>query len=191
MKDNIYHRSKEEIQAEMALVNAAKGNPDLFAPLYDKYYKPVFLFIFRRTEDEALTADLTQHVFIAAMINIRRFQFKGVPFSAWLYRIAFNEINMYFRKAKRERTVSIGQSDLKHLCEEAGESESEANNALLMKALGRLRDDELQLVELRFFEQRPFAEIGQITGLTENNAKVKLYRILEKLKNMLKGKIHE
>jgi len=54
-----------------------------------------------------------------------------------------------------------------------------------------LRDDELQLVEPRFFEQRPFAEIGQITGLTENNAKVKLYRILEKLKNMLKGKIHE
>jgi len=59
MKDNIYHRPKEEIQAEMALVNAAKDSPDLFAPLYDKYYKPIFLFIFRRTEDEALTADLT------------------------------------------------------------------------------------------------------------------------------------
>ena len=78
MKDHLFHKSKEEINSELGLIKAAKLNVDAFGPLYDKYYKPIFLFIFRRTEDEDLTADLTQHVFIAAMINIKRYEFKVI-----------------------------------------------------------------------------------------------------------------
>ena len=189
MKEKSFHKSKEEINSELAQIHAAKSNPDDFAPLYDKYYKPIFLFIFRRTENEDLTADLTQHVFISAMINIKRYQFKGVPLSAWLYRIALNEISMYFRKSKKERTVSVELADLKNIFETAEESENEEKIKKLMAVLGKIKPDEMQIVELRFFEQHSFAEVAEILEITENNAKVKLYRVLDKLKKLLKGKI--
>lgn len=185
MKENPFHRSKEEMLREQELVKAARYNPDAFAPLYDKYYKPIFLFIFRRTENEDLTADLAQQVFIAAMINLKRYEYKGVPFSAWLYRIALNEISMYFRKAKKERTVSADVSDIKHLFEEAKESESEEKIQRVLHTFTKLRPDEMQLIELRFFEQLPFAEVGAILGISENNAKVKMYRVIEKIKSLL------
>ena len=185
MKENSFHKTKEDINSEQELVTAAKSSPDAFAPLYDKYYKPIFLFIFRRTEDEDLTADLTQHVFIAAMINIKRYEFKGVPFSAWLYRIALNEISMYFRKTKKERTISIEQNDIKNIFEEVKENENEEKINKLTAVLAKLKPDEMQLVELRFFEQHAFAEIGLILGISENNAKVKMYRLLDKLKKLL------
>ena len=185
MKDHLFHKSKEEINSELGLIKAAKLNVDAFGPLYDKYYKPIFLFIFRRTEDEDLTADLTQHVFIAAMINIKRYEFKGVPLSAWLYRIALNEISMYFRKTKKERTISIEQNDIKNIFEEVEENENEEKINKLTAVLSKLKSDEMQLVELRFFEQRAFAEIGVMLGISENNAKVKMYRLLEKLKKLL------
>ena len=189
MKETGYHKTGEELKTEMALVNAAKSNPDLFAPLYDKYYRSIFLFIFRRTENEELTADMTQHVFIAAMINLKRYEFKGVPFSAWLYRIALNEVSAHYRKQKKERTVSIEQNDIRNIFAEVGESEDEARIQLLLQALTQLKEKEMQLVELRFFERHSFAEIAEITGISEGNAKVKMHRILEKLKIMLKGKI--
>ena len=123
------------------------------------------------------------------MINIKRYEYKGVPFSAWLFRIATNEINMYFRKTNKERVVSLDKNNISHIIAEVKENDSDDNKKMLLLALSKLKPEEMQLVELRFFEERPFAEVGNIAGITENNAKVKLYRILEKLKIMLKGKI--
>lgn len=170
-------------------IEAAKADPDKFAVLYDRYFKNIFVFVYRRTDDEELSADLTQHVFMKAMMNIKKYEFKGVPFSAWLFRIASNEIHMYYRKTSKQRVVSLEQSNLSNIISEVKENETEENSKLLMNALGTLKPEEMQLVELRFFEDRAFAEIGEITGITENNAKVKMYRILDKLKGLLKGKI--
>jgi RNA polymerase sigma-70 factor, ECF subfamily len=184
-----HHKTKEQLQAELAEVEAAKADPDRFSVLYDRYFRSIFVFIHRRIDDEEQTADLTQLVFMKAMINIQRYQHKGVPFSAWLFRIALNEVNMYFRKTNRTRVVSLEQGSLATIITETKESDSEDNRKLLMAALAQLDEAEMQLVELRFFEERPFAEIGEIAGITENNAKVKMYRILEKLRKLLKGKI--
>jgi RNA polymerase sigma-70 factor (ECF subfamily) len=186
---NDHHKTKEELTAELAEIEAAKADPDRFGVLYERYYRSIFVFIFRRTGEEDLTADLTQHVFMKAMINIQRYEFKGVPFSAWLFRIALNEINMYFRKTGKERVVSLRKENIAHLMAEAKEDDSEDNQKMLLAAMGTLKEEEIQLVELRFFEDRPFSEIGALCGITENNAKVRLYRILDKLKGLLKGKI--
>lgn len=186
---NSHHKTKEDLKAELAEIEAAKADPDKFGVLYERYYRSIFVFIYRRTAEEELTADLAQHVFMKAMINIQRYEFKGVPFSAWLFRIALNEINMYFRKSGKERIVSLDKSNISQMMAEAKESDSEDNQKMLLAAMGTLKEDEMQLVELRFFEDRAFAEIGLMCGITENNAKVKLYRILDKLKGLLKGKI--
>lgn len=186
---NSHHKTKEELTAEIAEIEAAKADPDKFGVLYERYYRSIFVFIYRRTGEEELTADLAQHVFMKAMINIQRYEFKGVPFSAWLFRIALNEINMYFRKSSKDRVVSLDKGNISTMIAEAKESDNEDNQKMLLAAMATLKEDEMQLVELRFFEDRPFAEIGVMCGITENNAKVKLYRILDKLKGLLKGKI--
>lgn len=183
-----HHKSHNDIQKELQQIEAAKLDPARFDVLYDAYYKPIFVFIHRRVEDEDLTADLTSLVFLKALVNIKKYEYKGVPFSAWLFRIAFNEINMYFRKNKADRIVSLQQSSIATIVAEAEvENDTEAQQKVL-QTLKLLSEPEMQLIELRFFEKHSFAEVGAILDITENNAKVKVYRILDKLKGLLNKK---
>lgn len=185
---NIHHKNDTDIDMEMQQVEAAKLNPAQFDVLYEKYYKSIFVFIYRRTGDEDLSADITSQVFLKALINIKKYVFKGVPFSAWLFRIAFNEINMYFRKNNAHRVVSLEQKSISQIVMEVQEEDNTLGQQRMMAALKKLDGDDIQLIELRFFEKRSFAEVGEIIGITENNAKVKVYRILDKLKKVLKTK---
>ena len=180
-----YHKNESDLKLEMQQVDAAKVNPARFDVLYEKYYKSIFIFIFRRTSNEEITADLTSHVFLKALINIKKYEYKGVPFSAWLFRIAFNEINMYFRKNNDNRVVSLNDNHVQDIIQEAALEENTVELQKMMIALKQLDDSDIQLIELRFFEKRSFAEVAQIIGVTENNAKVKVYRILDKLKKVL------
>lgn len=185
---NSYHKSNEELAAELQVVEAAKADPARFGLLYDKYYKPVFVFIYRRTGDEELTADLASVVFMKAMMNIRKYEYRGVPFSAWLFRIALNEVNMYYRKHNTDRVVSLEKADISTIIDDIEGDTTEDSTKLVMAALGKLPEDAVQIIELRFFEKRSFSEVGTILGITENNAKVKLYRILDKLREIIAPK---
>jgi RNA polymerase sigma-70 factor (ECF subfamily) len=172
---------------ELSQVEAAQADPECFSVLYEKYYRQIFVFIFRRTDDETLSADLCSVTFLKAMLHIRKFRYRGLPFSSWLFRIAFNEVNMHFRKTKNERCVSLDARGVNMLVNEGGGDLTTEDHKLLMLALSKLQESEMQLIELRFFEERSFAEVALIAGITENHAKVKVYRILSKLKLILKG----
>ncbi len=180
-----HHKSDSEIQLELQQIAAAKENPARFGLLYERYYKSIFVFIHRRTDNEELTADITSQVFLKALMNISKYEFKGVPFSAWLFRIAFNEINMYFRKNNGQRVVSLSQNGMLQIAQEAELDGNEEVIKQMMNAVKQLDALDIQLIELRFFEKHSFAEVGVIIGITENNAKVKIYRILAKLKKIL------
>jgi RNA polymerase sigma-70 factor (ECF subfamily) len=182
---NAHHKTDTDLRLELQQVEAAKLNPARFDVLYDKYYKPIFVFIHRRTGDEMLTADLASQVFLKALINIKKYEFKGVPFSAWLFRIAFNEINMYFRKNNANRVVSLDQGGISSIIAEAKEEENTEAQQRMLKALKEMSPEDTQLIELRFFEKRSFAEVGSIVGITENNAKVKVYRVIDKIKKLM------
>lgn len=184
---NLHHKNDNALKQEMQQVEAAKANPAQFDVLYENYYKSIFVFIYRRTGNEEVSADITSQVFLKALINIKKYEFKGVPFSAWLFRIAFNEINMYFRKNNANRIISLEQSNINQIVQEVQEEDNIQAQERMMAALKQLDRDGIQLIELRFFEKRSFAEVGQIVGITENNAKVKVYRILDKLKKILQG----
>ncbi|MCB0633733.1 MAG: sigma-70 family RNA polymerase sigma factor [Saprospiraceae bacterium] len=177
--------SAESMQAEWAEIQAAQRDASQFLPLYNRYYEPIFRFIFRRTADENLTADLCSQVFLKAMQRLGNYSFKGVPFSAWLYRIAGNEVAQYYRAFKKNRVVSMEDAGFSDIMEEMDETDNEALRQLLIQQLDNLKDSDLQLIELRFFEHRPFKEIAEILDMTESNAKVKTYRILERLKKRL------
>lgn len=167
------------------MVEAAKQNSDHFAPLYERYHHPVYVFVWRRVQDEALAADITSNVFLKAMLNLKRYKFQNLPFSSWLFRIAVNETNMYFRKAKRQRSVAIDPDDLKAVVSESEVDEREANLELMVAAMNELPQADVELVELRFFEHCSFKELGAILGVEEATAKMRLYRVLKRLKKMI------
>ncbi len=177
--------SSWEIEQEWLEIQAAQGDPALFRPIYNRYFEQVFRFIHRRTADEDLSADLCSQVFLKAMQRLNEYAFRGVPFSAWLFRIASNEVSQHFRQNKAGRVVSIEEVHIGEVMEEIDEEHNEALRNKLLLVLNDLNELDLQLIEMRFFEQMPFKEIADITGMTENNAKVKVYRILERLKKKL------
>lgn len=185
------HQTKADIEDELQIIRKAQSDPNRFAPLYDKYYKPIFLFIYRRVDEEELCADLTSQVFLKAIVNLPKYEFKGVPFSAWLYRIAANEINQHFRKHKTVRAINIDDAGLERLIIEMDELDEDAaiKEKIVMEGINTLSKDEVQYVEFRFFEDKSFKEIGFILNITENNAKVKTYRILDKIRKIIAERI--
>ena len=172
----------DALQQEWLEVQAAVQDRDMFRPLYERYFDQVFRFVFRRTADEALTADLSSQVFLKAMQRLDSYSFQGVPFSAWLFRIASNEIGQHYRNVQKNRVVSAEDIHLGQLAEEMEEEDGARKYEALLGALGELEPEDLALVEMRFFEERPFKEIADILGVTEANAKMRTYRILERMK---------
>jgi RNA polymerase sigma-70 factor, ECF subfamily len=170
---------------DLELVQNAQKDPARFEVLYEKYFKRIFVFIHHRVNDKAITADITSQVFLNALLNINRYKYQGVPFSAWLFRIAINECFSFFRKNKRLRFVSIDDEALQELHEELT-ADLERGDLLekLPEILTTLKDDEVQLIELRFFERRSFKEVGEILGITETHAKTKTYRLLDKMRKL-------
>jgi RNA polymerase sigma-70 factor (ECF subfamily) len=166
-------------------IREAIANPDAFRPLYETYFKKVYLFVLRRVGDKDLAGDLTQQVFLNALTHIGRYQLRGLPFSAWLFRIAINQCNEFFRKTKRHRTVVLENEAVENLYVELTVDQTiEHWEKRLPAILEELAPDDLYMIELRFFEERPFKEIADILGITENHAKVRTYRILEKMKRL-------
>ena len=180
------HAHTNALANEQALIDAAKINPKEFAVLYEKYYEQIFRFIYQRMDDKKDAFDATQQVFLKALDKLNKFEYRGVPFSSWLYRIASNEITNLFRQKKTLRTINIDSVNVYGIIEEIQESKIEQYHDKIVSIISeQLKEDELQLIEMRFFEKRSFREIGEILDITENNAKVKTYRILKRLKKTL------
>lgn len=185
-KESRYHQNEAQLMDEQKMIAAAKENPKHFELLYNKYHEPIFRYIYQRMDDKEMAFDITTNVFIKAMANIQKYQFKGVPFSAWLFRIAKSELYQGFKDKKAERTISVDTEHLNQIGEELNEPDGqELLHKQLLNHLSTLPETDLQLIELRFFEDRSFKEIGEILEMTENNAKVKCFRALQKLKKQL------
>lgn len=186
MKETLtkYHQTKEQIEQEMLIVQEAKKNPSRFGVLYKKYYEQIFLFILKRVESEDTAADVTSQVFLKAMLNLSKYKDMGLPFSSWLFRIARNEMYDLFQQRKVEMVLSVETGGLMEMLTEMG-GEEKQDHSDIHYAISQLEESEIELVELRFFEHRPFKEVGEILDITENNAKVRTYRVLDKLKKHL------
>ncbi|MCX6310068.1 MAG: sigma-70 family RNA polymerase sigma factor [Bacteroidetes bacterium] len=185
--DTKYHASREQIAAEEAEIEAAKGNPAKFAPLYNRYYARILGFVYQRVETKDDAYDITAQTFIAALENIGKYKSVGVPFSAWLFRIALNELSRGYRKAKVRQAISIDDTQIADVLGELGEENTGVTDERLMKAIQQLEPEEIQLLEMRFFDKRPFKEVCEILNVTETAAKARVYRLLERLKTIYTG----
>lgn len=172
---------------EEAAVRAAQADPQRFGLLYDRYFTTIFRFIHRRAGERELSADLTQQTFLKALVALPKYANKGLPFRAWLYRIALNELRMHWRKRK-EVVMDLGWAEVKPLADEFGLAEQEAEMRLIANGLGRLKPEQAQLIELRYFDGLSFAELGQVLGVGEDAAKMRTHRVLGVLREYLAPK---
>lgn len=168
-------------QDELAQVMAAKADPERFAPLYERYFNDIFRFIHRRAGHNELTADLTQQTFLKAMLGLSRYEPRGLPFRAWLYRIALNELRMHWRKRK-ELVIDLSFAEARGMCEEMGLPGEDDELRRMAIALGKLKEDRARLIELRYMDGLSFAELGQVLGIGEDAAKMRTHRVLATLR---------
>ncbi len=183
------NKKSKVLALERRQIEAAKLNPAHFAPLYNRYFKPIYIFVFKKVKNEDLAGDITSKVFLKALLSIKKYKHMGFTFSSWLYRIASNEVNLHYRKENKTSEVELLEKDVVVLLEEIKEPEDIERQESMLTALNQLPLPTAELIEMRFFEKLSFNEIGAVLGLKPVTAKLRVYRALEKLKKqMLKNK---
>lgn len=181
--------SEDEIRQEAVIIEKARKDPRAFGTLYEKYFDRIFNYLLRQTDDEELAGDLCAQTFVNALNHLNKYEFRGIPFSAWLYKIASNEVNKHFRKSKGKKVFSIEETRIKELVEPADDQVDEELINRLIEFMKDLPTDMLQVLELRFYEDKDFKEIAYILDITESGAKMRTYRALDKLRKNFKIKV--
>lgn len=170
---------------ERALVARAKTDKDAFGEIYSRYVERIYNYIYYRTGNTDDAQDLTARTFHRAMRHIPNYKDKGVPFSAWLYRIARNLVANWHRDQSRRQMVSI--DEIMHLQHGEGSPESLMqmlqNEEQLLGAVRKLPSERQELLILKFLHELPNAEIGAIMGRSEGAIKSLYHRTLVALRD--------
>ncbi len=186
--------------AEKQLVEKSKKDPEAFAKLFEEYYPKILRYNFHRTGNAEAARDITSEVFFRALKNLWQFRWTGAPFSAWLYKIASNEVNQYFRKKKYE-PVSLeqaieennmpepaSQADLeKEIAEAQAAIDNNRNYIAIKDALFELPQKYQETLALRFLEQKKITEICEILGKKEGTVKSLISRGVEMLRKKVEA----
>ena len=180
-----------DIEREKELVSQAKNNAHAFGLLYDEYYSQTYSYVLKRTASVNTALDITSEIFLNALKNIGKFQWRGIPFSAWLYRIAAHEISNYYR-ANGHRQISLDELvDFDIPDEEQAEAqtklEQQADFLAVHSVVVRLPLKYREVVMMRYFDDLRLNEIAQRLGKSEGTIKSLLHRGLEKLKRLVKS----
>jgi RNA polymerase sigma-70 factor (ECF subfamily) len=172
---------------EQALVARAQSDPQAFAALYDRYLERIYAYAYRQTNNEALAQDITSATFEKALRHIRRFEWQGVRFGAWLYGIARNEIAQHYRR-RRFLVPWLGQRDTRgQAVERRPETAVQASQRQrqLQAALARLSAKDQEIVRLRFFEGLSSADVAQLLDCSRQTVYLRLHRALKRLRQQL------
>jgi RNA polymerase sigma-70 factor (ECF subfamily) len=163
------------------LVAAAQRDPARFGELYQAHFERVYAYVVRRLRDRHQAEDVTAEVFQQALANLGRFEWRGVPFAAWLFRIAANAIADRGKRAARERGTPAP---------EAGEDPQPALErgeelARLYRCVRGLPADQRRVIELRFAEEKSIREIAAELGRSEGAVKQLQFRAVQSLRESM------
>jgi len=172
------------MEQERLMIEAAQKDPGRFAELYEANFERIYAFIVRRVQDRHEAEDLTAEVFHHALANLSRFEWRGVPFAVWLFRIAANAIADRRRKAQQTVDPSLAE-DL----DQSSWRDIE-RRATLFQLVNTLPEDQRAVLVKRFVEQKAVKEIAMEFGRSEGAIKQLQFRALETLKARVGGR-HE
>lgn len=170
-----------ELSDDQVVERASNGDRQAFGELYDRYVERIYNYVYYRTGNRFDAEDLTERVFFRAIRHIENYENRGLPFAAWLYRIAHNLVANWYRDNSRRKDIPLEQFDFTLTYHgdlpETAVMKSEARDELLA-IIQRLPAERQQLLILKFVEQMTNAEIGQIMGRTEGAIKSLYHRTL-------------
>ncbi|MGE5205402.1 MAG: RNA polymerase sigma factor [Chlamydiota bacterium] len=175
---------KLEAEEERQLIEAAQRDPSRFAELYERNFERVYAFVVRRVRNRAEAEDVSSEVFQRALANLRRFEWRGVPFAAWLYRLAANAIADRRHQAGRETELPSSADAIEDPDPVALRQVEE--RATLFRLVNDLPADQHRVVIMRFVEQRSLREIAQQLRRSEGAVKQLQFRALENLRARLR-----
>lgn len=167
---------------EKELIKRTKRNSKHFEAIYDQYFNKIYRFIYKKVSDELLAEEFTSDTFYKALLKIKSYDEDRLSFSSWLYKIALNEIRMYFRKAKTSNFVFCIEDLIRELTSEKSGDVCDEDLEILEKALLSLPKQDLAILELRFYENMPFRDIAEIQELSEGAVKMRVQRAIKKLR---------
>jgi RNA polymerase sigma-70 factor (ECF subfamily) len=174
-----------DLSDERALALAGQGDQEAFGVLYERYVGRIYSYIYYRTGNQHDAEDLTARVFFRALRHIENYTDRGLPFSAWLYRIAHNLVANWHRDNSRRKEVPLEDMIWIHFNSEHPEAallQNEEQESLLL-VIRDLPADRQQLLILKFVEHLSNAEIGVIMGRTEGAVKSLYHRTLLSLRD--------
>lgn len=185
-------KSRGKEPDERLLVEAAQKDSGRFAELYEIHFGRVYAYIAQRVRGRSEAQDLTSHVFHQALANLGRFEWRGAPFAAWLFRIAANAIADHAQRAAREHSTAAGDPSGDAAANlaatgkpgksaEAGVEEAE-RRAQLFRLVDRLPEDQRRVIQMRFAEEKSIREIARGLGRTAGAVKQLQFRALETLR---------
>jgi len=176
------------------LVKRAQGkDKEAFTKLFDLYYDKVLNYVFRRVLNAEYAKDITSNTFLKVLKNLDQFEWRNGPFSfsGWIFKIATNEVNQYFRKQNRYK-LTIDDPDFKELGDDnkiAEEIEKKIDNdkylLILNKAIKQLKPIYQDIIHLKYFEDMSYEEISQVLNKNESTIRVYSKRAKEELKSIL------
>lgn len=169
-----------ETRDESLLVEQAKSSPEAFGWLYEKYVQKIYSYIYYRTGNHYDAEDLTAKTFHRSMKHILHYEQRGVPFSAWLYRIAHNVVANWHRDRSRRKVIALDDLAMHHQRRQSPEGFVEDNEEKreLLKVIRQLSADRQQLLILKFVEGMSNEAIGQVMGRSEGAIKSLYHRTL-------------
>lgn len=169
--------------AERRLIAAAQRDPACFAQLYENNFERIYAFIVRRVHDRDQAEDLTADVFHSALKNLSRFEWRGAPFAAWLFRIAAHAIADRGKRAARFEALKLTEFSTQAPVNDADLDEVE-HRARLFKLVEKLPADQRRVITMRFAQQKSIAEIAKDVGRSEGAIKQLQFRGLQTLRTM-------
>ena len=175
------------MQDEAGLVRRARRrDPEAFAQLYEAYFDKIYRYIIFKIGDEMEAEDMTQQVFLKALQSISSFKWTGKPFSAWLFRIAHNQVVDYFRKKTKRVSVPIDEapviaddSDVQLITEQRLDIEQ------LVTASERLTEAQREVISLRFSGGLSVAEAAEVMGKSQGAIKALQHSAIAALRRIL------
>ncbi len=184
-------------EEQQYLIMRCRRDPQAFGRVFDEWYPAIFAYVYRRTADYDLAKDIAAETFLKAFLKIGSFTWKGISLSAWLYRIAGNELNQYYRKSKYQPASLqqlLGNPQMEKLLHaEAGddreiiaaEMQAFEDYNRIRRTLVKLDVKYQEVIALRYFEQKSNSEISEILDKNEGTVKSLLSRGMEKLRNLM------
>jgi len=174
------------------IVNESKKNPQAFAKIYELFFDKIYGYVYYKIGIVAEAEDISEQVFLKALEGIGSFEWKGAPFSSWLFRIASNLVVDYFRKRNKLSTVPIEEQAYK-IADNGRDTEDMINLKLsfeiAQKAICKLSEDQQNVIILKFLNGFSNAEIAGVLGKTEGAVKSIQHRALNSLRKALKGEL--